>query len=202
MSIIDECRKRLGPQPRSFTSDTIREIRGIYNPLLSTHPWDSLMRTFFDQAKLRERGEVVWAKVQQANDFLFNPGLKGESHPATILYGTPKLDDPSPLFEIGTQIQSLRAARQDGLDLKAADAMMHPSRRKYCVRVPESLAGGHEVYCSDILVFRKLLPQQPKGATLQKLVFPLLVAPEETKIVMQVPSRFWPEEFLEFWESV
>ena len=159
------------------------------------------MRTFFDQAKLRERGEVVWAHVMQANEFLFNPGLRGESHPGTILHAGPKLETPGALFKIAARIEALKEGRADDPDLKAAVAMLHPSRRKYWVPLPESLAGGHEVYCSDILIFRKLLPQQPQGATLQKLVFPLFVAPEETKMVMQVPSLFWPEEFLNFWES-
>jgi len=176
-------------------------MRVIYWPLLSTHPWDSLMRTFFQQAKLRERGEVVWAQVLQANEFLFNPGLKGESHPATILHAGPKLEDSSVLEEIADQFASLRETSRKNPDAKAIETMFHPSRRKYWVPVPESIAGEHEVYCSDILIFRKLLPQEPQGATLQKLHFPLFVAPEETKVVMQVPSHFWPEDFLEFWES-
>jgi hypothetical protein len=201
MSHLQECRKRLGSPPRSFSPEVSREIRGTYNPLLSTHPWDSLMRTFFDQAKLRERGEIVWAQVMQANDFLFAPGLKGESHPATILHAGPTLDDPSPLFQIAARIASLRDRPQNGADSKAVVAMMHPSRRKYWMPVPAALAGGHGVYCSDILIFRKLLPQQPKGATLQKLHFPLLVAHDETKMVLQVPSKFWPEAFVRFWES-
>ncbi|HVV99621.1 MAG TPA: hypothetical protein VHB77_04750 [Planctomycetaceae bacterium] len=57
------------------------------------------------------------------------------------------------------------------------------------------------MYGSDLLIFRKLLPQQPTGATLQKLQFPLFVAPEETKMVLQVPCCFWPQEFIDDWES-
>lgn len=201
MSHLQECRKRLGEVPRSFSPEVIREIRGIYNPLLSTHPWDSLMRTFFDQAKLRERGEIVWAWVMQANNFLFAPGLKGESHPATILHAGPTMDDPSPLTEIASAILTLANTAPDSPDLNAVVAMLHPSRRKYWMPVPATLAGGHEVYCSDLLIFRKLLPQEPKGATLQKHLLPIFVSQGETKMVMQVPSKFWPEEFVQFWES-
>ncbi len=122
MSVLEACRRRLGPPPRSFAPEMIREIRGIYNPLLSTHPWDSLMRTFFDQAKLREHGEIVWAQVVQANDFLFNPGLRGESHPATVVFATPKLDDPSDLPEIAARLESIRESRPNDPDLKAARA--------------------------------------------------------------------------------
>jgi hypothetical protein len=201
MSIIRECRKRLGPPPRSFPPDVVRQIRGIYNPLLSTSPFDSLMRTFFDQKKLREGGEVVWAQVIQANNFLFAPGLNGESHAATILHADPTLKDPSPLSQIAGRIVALSANPQNTADSMAAVAMMHPSRRKYWMPVPESLADGHAVNCSDLLIFRKLLPPQPKGATLQKMVFPLLVARDQTRVVLQVPSMFWPDEFLQFWES-
>ena len=196
MTPLKEFRKRLGPAPRSMAPEVAREVRVRYNPLLSTHPWDSLMRVFFDQGKLRERGELAWAVVLQANDFLFAPGLNGESHPATILHAGTSLEDPSRLFLIARRIVE---QSEDGH--AAAAAMMHPSRRKYWAPVPEALAGGEEAYCSDILVFRKLLPPQPKGATLQKQVFPVLVAPEQTKMVMQVPSKFWPEGFLKFWES-
>lgn len=201
MSVLQECRKRLGPPPRSFEPGVVRQIRGIYNPLLSTSPLDSLMRTFFDQKKLREQGEVVWGQVMQANNFLFAPGLNGESHAATILHASPALDDPAALSAIAGRIVALGAHPQNSPDSKTAVAMMHPSRRKYWVPVPQSLAGGHEVYCSDMLIFRKLLPPQPKGATLQKMVLPILVARELTNVVMQVPSKFWPEEFLRFWES-
>lgn len=201
MSYLKECRARLGQPPREFSAEVIREIRVTYNPLLSTHPWDSLMRTFFDQAKLRTRGEVAWALVTQANNLLYAPGMKGESHAATILHASPALDDPSPLREIAAKLVSLAGKPQTYADSKAAVAMMHPSRRKNWMPVPPSLTEGHEVYCSDILIFRKLLPQQPKGATLQKPIFPLLVAPEQTKMVLQVPSKFWPEEFVQFWES-
>ena len=201
MNALQGCRERLGPPPRTFPPEVVREIRGTYNPLLSTAPWDSLMRVFFDQAKLRERGEVVWAQVLQAYNFLLAPWLKGESHAATILHAGPALDDPSPLAEIAARIASLAEAPRADPDAQAAAAMMHPSRRKYGLPVPAALAGGLEVYCSDLLIFRKLLPQQPKGATLQKLILPLLVAPGETKMVLPVPSRFWPEEFVQFWES-
>ena len=67
--------------------------------------------------------------------------------------------------------------------------------------MPKSIADGQDVYCSDILIFRKLLPPQPTGATLQKPFFPLFVARDETKIVMQVPSHFWPQDFVDFRES-
>ena len=201
MNFLEECRKRIGPPPRSFSPELTREIRGIYWPLLSTHPWDSLMRTFFHQTKIRERGEVVWAQVLQANEFLFNPGLNGESHPATILHAGPELEDPSLLSEMADQVVSLQGTGQKDPDTKAAEALMHPSRRKYWAPVPESIAGKHEVFCSDILIFRKLLPQQPTGATLQKPFFPLLVARDQTRVVMQVPSHFWPEDFVDFWES-
>jgi hypothetical protein len=201
MSQLDGFRQRLGTAPRSFSPEVTREIRASYNPLLSTAPWDSLMRVFFDQAKLRERGEVVWARVIQANELLFAPGLKGESHPATILHAGPTLDDPSLLFEITSKIQSLGGKSQEDPEQKAAVDLLHPSRRKYWVAVLPSIAGRTEVFCSDLLIFRKLLPQQPKGATLQKLLLPLLVEPDETRAVMQVPSHFWPQEFLDFWDS-
>jgi hypothetical protein len=159
------------------------------------------MRVFFDQAKLRERGDIVWAQVMQANDFLFAPGLNGESHPATILHATTALNDPEPLSELAQRLLLASNTPDRSPNAAAAAAMFHPSRRKYWVPVPASMSGGLEVYCSDILIFRKLLPPQPKGATLQKLIFPLFVAPDETRMVLQVPSLFWPESFVQFWES-
>jgi hypothetical protein len=168
---------------------------------MSTAPWDSLMRVFFDQAKLRERGEVVWAQVMQANSFLYAPGLNGESHAATVLHAGPEVGDPFPLSRVAARIVALANEPRNTPESKAAVAMMHPSRRKYWVPVPAPLAGGLEVYCSDLLIFRKLLPPEPKGATLRKQIFPLFVAPGETRMVQQVPYRFWPDEFVRFWES-
>ncbi len=202
MCVIKECRRRIGTTPRAFPAEVERAVRVSYPQVLfATLPWDALARVYFDQAKLRERGEVVWAQIIQANNFLFNPGLNFEAHAATVLHAGPSLDDPSPLREMAERMESVREGGKKSPDSRALADLFHPSNRKFWAPVPASITDGREVYCSDLMIFRKLLPPEPKGATLQKLVFPLFVARDETRVVMQVPSRFWPPAFLEFWES-
>ena len=71
-----------------------------YKPLLSTHPLDSLMRSFFDQAKPRTRGEVVWARVLEANRSLYARARRGSRTPPRS--GTPtraRTTRPRPVAE-------------------------------------------------------------------------------------------------------
>lgn len=201
MGVLEGCRARLGATPRSFPPEVRREARARYNPILSTFPLDSLMKVFFAQSRLLEQGRVVWACLLQANELLFAPGLNGESHAATVLHSGEDLDDPAPLQKVAARFGSLDDAPLSAPERKAAAALLHPSRRKYWQPVPPALTEGREVFASDLLVFRRLLPPEPKGATLRKPSFPLLVAPDRAGPVLQVPARFWPEEFVEFWES-
>lgn len=201
MIVLDQIRKRLGPTPRSFTPEDQSAIRLRFLPFLQTTPWDSLTRLSSAQTTLRERGDVVWAYTIQANDFLFNPGLNWEAHAATVIHGSPEIDDPSVLSEVTQRLYEVRENADDKTLRKTVESLFHPSRRKYHEPVPEAIANGREIWCSDVLVFRKLLPPEPNGARLRKPAFPLFVARGETRIVMQVPSRFWPDEFLNGWAS-
>ncbi|MDE2508155.1 MAG: hypothetical protein KGM43_13145, partial [Planctomycetota bacterium] len=61
MSVIKECRRRIGTTPRAFPAEVERAVRVSYPQVIfATLPWDAVARVYFDQAKLRERGEVVW----------------------------------------------------------------------------------------------------------------------------------------------
>ena len=51
--------------------------------------------------------------------------------------------------------------------------------------------------CSSLMVFRRHLPL----GILTGNIVPLLVPPEEPYCVMILPSRFWPELFVEYWKK-
>src|SRR6185312_7009439 len=86
---IEEVRDRLGPTPRKRSLLEFLFLRG-YTPT-----WFLQTGAFADvsgkQGMLLRHGNVVWATIVQANQFLFKSGLW--NHPATIAYS------PDPCFD-------------------------------------------------------------------------------------------------------
>lgn len=195
-SVIEACRERLGPPPRSLSPEDVRRLRLVWWPLIPL-PFDSLFRVYLAQKTLRERGEVVWGYVLQANQGLWAPGF--EPSAATVLFGGPELDDLGSLVQLAELLYSLKGTSPKDPELRAAAALTHEYRRKLCKEVPRSLTGGRTVYCSDLMIHRGHLPGSMTRSRLRKPFLPLLVNPSETRSVMVLPAYFWPRELVESW---
>ena len=195
--LIARCRENLGTAPRSFS----RRDRQTY--LHVRRPWwlrskDALIDVIEQQDLLLEQGIVVWASIVQANNRLFKPG-RG-SLPAVVLYcADPETfdDRPDELRDIAGKLFSTKGKRLDDPELQAfSDMLASELDREMRMPVPRSLAGSAPLYCTDVLVSRRHLPDGRLGQGL----FPLLILPDHDA-TMILPSRFWPDELHAFWQG-
>lgn len=186
---IDQCRASLGEAPRRFSwFDRARYLR-IPKPDWMERT-DALAEILEDQGVLLAEGRLVWCALVQANTALFTHGRY--DHPAAVIYSpdTAVFDDsPDLLLDIARKLYRLKGTQQQDPELAAFSRMLASEvDREMRLEVPRRLAGSSSIYCTDILVTRKHLPDQ----VLSESVFPLLIAPEHTAMTMMLPSRFWP----------
>ncbi|WP_405861194.1 hypothetical protein OG407_24480 [Streptomyces sp. NBC_01515] len=190
--LIAQCRENLGAAPRSFSS------RDRQTYLRVRRPWwlrskDALIDVIEQQDLLLERGIVVWASIVQANNRLFKPG-RG-SLPAAVLYcADPEVfdDRPDELRDIAGELFSTKGKQMDDSELQAfSDMLASELDREMRMPVPRSLAGSAPLYCTDVLVSRRHLPNR----RLDRGLLPLIVLPDRSA-TMILPSRFWPDELL------
>ncbi len=169
----------------------LRIDRPSWLPLLSRDP---LRRVLRDQRKLYRHGSIVWGALVQANLLLFEPGP--EDLPAAIAFSTDEdVDASAPaLAQVARKLfhaKENEVEDDDWRDIGAKLADEH--RRDTQVIVPSKLTWGAPVTMSAVLVARKHLPNR----VLSGSVFPLLVAPSISDWVIVLPSRFWPQEFID-----
>ena len=199
--IIELCRERFGPPPRSFPRHADRDLR-LGAPLWLRMTRDGALRAVLDdvlerQEMLLAHGRVVWGSVVQAEASLFRPG-RGD-RPALVIYSPdPAFDEmPDDLQDIAGRLFGLRGTAPADPDLADFAAMLgDPSRRPSRRPVPRPLVGSLPVFATTVLVARRHLPDRHLAAG----TFPLVVHPE-TDSTMLLPGRFWPPPLLELWRA-
>jgi hypothetical protein len=152
---------------------------------------DGLLREVYAQQELLlEHGQVVWASLVQANSQLFSPGEM--DHPAMAVYS---LDER---FTTARELRLIAARLFDTKD-DPVDRLSHVIADEYLEVWGQPLAdwlSPHgSVRATALMIIRKHLPQ----GVLESRVFPLLIAPGRTPVVMMLPSEFWPPALLEAW---
>jgi hypothetical protein len=148
---------------------------------------------------LRDRGQVVWGQLIQANQILFKPD-NPHTLPANILSST------DPFFD-GRVALLTRMAR--GLFAQKGTTRADRELREFIhgitderVRIlrrelPRGYSGGRAVYFATCFIQPGHLPDN----YLARPAFPLLVNFEETEAVMILPACFWPSELVASWRG-
>jgi hypothetical protein len=155
---------------------------------------DELQTFFKNQAWLMKQGHLVWGSAVQANVQLFSPGI--DSCPADVVYPTKQiLDfDPEVLKVIALKIYDLKGTQPDDKSLiKVANHLTNELERVFGLFVPSSFCENIPCGISTIFIARKHLP----NGYLSQTIFPLMVSPEQPKIAMILPSRYWPTAMVE-----
>jgi hypothetical protein len=199
-TIIDQSRHNFGPAPRTLSAEEQTYFR-VSGSLMMWIGMDGLGRMYRHQDRLRDRGQVVWSHVIQANEVLFDPNDEGDDDwPALVLYSLDPTFDGTPeqLQQLASKLFRLRSERiadREGRKFMALikDEMARPMH----VPVPKSFGLGRDLYMSALSIHRKHLPER----YLAQGLFPLLVNPAETTSVMLLPSRWWSEILIALWEA-
>ena len=187
--ILRECQANFGDPPRSLTFGEKRDYR-IWPPIWCLLSGDPLLKIYWDQKKLRDRGRVVWAHLVQANSLLFEPGHM--DHPANIVYDPSTENDRvlDLLGDVAQQIYELKGTRPREKDLAECSRWVTNERQPIVdATVPARLSRGREIVFSTVMIHRKHLP----GGYLSGSAFPLIINPEETPSAMVLPHFYWPD---------
>jgi hypothetical protein len=199
--IIELCRERFGPPPRSFGRHDARRVR-LGAPVWLRLARDGSLRTVLRdilerQEMLLAHGRVVWGSVVQADASLFRRG-RGD-RPALVIYSPdPAFDEmPDDLQDIAGRLFRLRGTPPADPDLREfAELLADPARRPSRAPVPRPLVGSLPVYATTVLVARRHVPDRHLAAG----TFPLIIHPE-TDSTMILPGRYWPPALLALWKA-
>lgn len=192
--MLDECRTKFGVAPRRFST-------WHYLTYLRTRsPWwayfDDLRIFFRQQKSLLENGDVVWGHTVQANSVMFRPGIINA--PGDVVFCTDPNADAglSDLSAIAHRLFQLKGRQiNDAEQQSMGDHFADELERTFGVPVPQSVSPTLPCTVSTIFFNRKHLPNR----YLSRSFYPIVVSRDTPKIVMVLPSRYWPSRLRDEW---
>ena len=188
--ILEECRRNFGTMPRSFSA----QDKQTYLRVPDGGPNSRFAPFFKAQDNLLSDGQVVWAHLIQANGLLFQQG--DQDLPAVVVYCSKATQKVTPidLAPIAKSLFELKGTVPKDPDLKVfADNLTGEHTRQFGLAVPKKLAPDFPCAVSPVIFCRKHLPNKK----LSSPFFPLIIRSDG--IVMPLPSRFWPQQLINFW---
>lgn len=194
-AVLGACRLAFGATPRNFSWWERWSYLYSFRPLWCT-PGDPLGLFFRRRADLIARGRIVWGVTVQANGLLFEPGPA--DHPGEVVYSLDEsVDAPlTSLVEIAARLYALKGTEPSDPEQAAiADYLTQETARHFGLPAPSTLTGGLPCAMSSVVFARRHLPNR----RLSRGVYPLLLSPEEPRIAMPLPSRYWAAPFREWW---
>lgn len=196
VALLRTCREMFGARPRTVRpEDRISLSPELKQAFVETR--DEMLRIVKDEDLLLARGQVFWGTLVQANKILFDPANR-LTCPADVVYSTDPFFDGRPALlssmarGLYAQKGSTRADREiQGFVNAVTNEMTRVLRRE----MPHSYTGGRSVYFATCFIQPTHLP----FGYLKRPLFPILVNPEETPVMMLLPSRYWPPELADQW---
>ena len=179
---------------------------------------DGLFKLYEDRNILFKYGEVYYAHLIQANEYLFIENNKNDC-PAAIIFSTDPLmeENPEMMRVLQDKIYSYKNMNlkdvPENYRTLAELITDEMSRDSYNFHIyanePTEIIPGWgddgayshnnvsriDIRFSCVMVFRNDLP---KGV-ISKSIFPILAAPRFTPVVMVLPKEYWTEEMLSNW---
>ena len=197
--IIEQCIENFGAAPRTISLwDRLGYWRIVRPEWLYHHPNDGMETFFLNLKELRRNGRVVWGRFIQANSLLFAPGV--DDCPAEVVYS---LDESNSILveeldRIAGSLYALKHTQPDDPELAPiADYLTKEVVRVYGMPVPKSISPRHACRISTVYVVRKQLPSPRRK--LSQLLIPIIVAPNPPHVALPLPSRYWPEALIDWW---
>ncbi len=176
VDIIDACRERFGPPPRSLHATDAKACRlELPSQLedLFAQTNDPMLRILVDQSLLRDRGQVVWGHLVQANQMLFDPN-NTKPLPANVVYSLDAYFDGRVglLEKIGYGLFSHKGSVPDDRELQEFVRVITDERERIMRReLPRSYCNGRSVYFTTCFIVPEHLP----SGYLAETEFPMLV---------------------------
>ncbi len=199
--MIAQCAENFGRPPRRFSLwDRLTYLRVVRPEWLYQNPNNELETLFLNLARLKRDGRVVWGHFIQANSELFAPGKNDQ--PGEVVYSfedaaTVAVEE---LSGVAADLAALKHTKPEAPALAAiANRLTDEYTSVFGKRVPSAISPKLPCRMSTIYVVRKHLPS-PKPH-LRKPLLPIIVNPTEPHVALVLPSRYWPEALLEWWNG-
>ena len=201
-NLIRACRDRFGPPPRTLGATEWDACRlNVVPELVAAFraKSDPMLGILTDHDALRDRGTVVWGRLVQANQILFDP-TNDYTAPANVVYSLdPYFDGRADLLgRIAHGLFARKGTVPGDRELREFVRVVTDERERIMRReLPRGYCGGRSVYFTTCFIRPGHLPVN----RIARPVFPLLVNFAETEVVMVVPARFWPPELVARWRE-
>lgn len=158
---------------------------------------DSMFSVFTNKLSMLQNGEIVYANIVQANEFLFRR-FPNKDYPAQIVYSKDQYfyNNPKELYDIARSIYNLKFQPDEACPKEFKEVMSDVKREYASERVLyfESNGYKHQYNIIPTMFFRKLLPKRKICGN----ILPVLTIPE-TKQVLILPKKYWTKEFKNAW---
>jgi hypothetical protein len=199
IDVIQDCMNNFGRPPRKISFVDKHSYLRVSKPdWLRLNPTDDLALLFENYNTLLSRGLIVWGHLVQANTEIFENGKS--NLPGEVVYSLmiPRFDDTAILPDIARELFQLKETKPENQQLHAiATHLATEYSRVFGLKVPPSISPRRACLISTTLFVRKHLP----GQKLNTSLFPLIVNPKSPHVVLPLPERYWPKEFVEWWNQ-
>jgi Fe-S cluster assembly iron-binding protein IscA len=148
---------------------------------------------------LLDGGQIVWGALVHAHERAFAAG--NNNLPGVVLYSPDSSfdEDPQALVAVAAGVRDLEDGSFDEPGLAHLAGLVSDDKARFHhVRVPESLTGGREVYCSTFLVHRGRLPTSRLVASF----FPVMIDIARPPGVMILPGPYWGQSLGNHWRAM
>jgi hypothetical protein len=118
-----------------------------------------------------------------------------------MVYGLDPARDPDPaiLNAVARRLFEFKQASSPDPEAAAVGRHLAAERTRAIVMpVPRQLRAPQSLALSTIFIYR---PHLPEPRFLHHRFLPLLVSPIHPRIIMPVPSRYWPDPLFAWWSE-
>ncbi|MDF1815475.1 MAG: hypothetical protein P1V20_24965 [Verrucomicrobiales bacterium] len=196
---LQYCSEKFGRPPRKFYAFARWGYLRIPYPdwVLENHE-DPLLALWGGMPRLRKEGIITWGYVVQANSLLYAKGTANYSGLLVYSIEDPGNTEPGELKRVADSLYQLKETTPDDEGLKPLARFMEDGFiRIFGFDVPASISPNLKCQLSSTVVTRKHLPE----GFLKCSLMPILVLPDDPQIAMPLPSRYWPGDFIDWWQE-
>lgn len=159
---------------------------------------DPMYKIYEEKSTLLQKGEIIYASILQANNFLFK-NFPPFNCPAQILYSKDLyfVENPEKLHIIASKIYSYKGQDLDTVPdewkevVRVITDELDRADFTFSVKLENRLVEYHMI---PIMTFRKLLPKRRLCGN----ILPILVA-DGCEQVLILPKKYWSKRFKKAW---
>lgn len=192
---LDGCRERFGDPPRRVGWWAAHVTLWVPPPPGLTFT-DDLTQLLYRRAELLRHGPLVWGHVIACEPSHALPGV--DDRFASLVF-CPQPGGGPTVPQLRAMAAALAALDVDA-DLRPelaaiARHLADPLSRRCGLPVPAGVAGRHPCEVSTVWVVRRHLPERQ----LLSPYVPLVVLPDQPRVAMVLPARYWPADLIAHW---